>query len=100
MIAGITLQQHGQRQKGLALFTPNLSTIRRYPQGNGAGVIPGDKRLTIVDNRADAPELDPEATLFTSSGRGRAPLATIDRFVTTLRAQVRHRGINGERARR
>lgn len=54
MIAGITLQQHGQRQKGLALFTPNLSTIRRYPQGNGAGVIHGDKRLTIVDNRADA----------------------------------------------
>lgn len=50
VIAGITLQQHGQRQKGLALFTPNLSTIRRYPQGNGAGVIPGDKRLTIVDN--------------------------------------------------
>lgn len=40
VIAGITLQQHGQRQKGLALFTPNLSTIRRYPQGNGAGVIP------------------------------------------------------------
>lgn len=54
VIAGITLQQHGQRQKGLALFTPNLSTIRRYPQGNGAGVIPGDKRLTIVDNQADA----------------------------------------------
>ncbi len=51
VIAGITLQQHGQRQKGLALFTPNLSTIRRYPQGNGAGVIPGDKRLTIVDNQ-------------------------------------------------
>ena len=63
VIAGITLQQ----QKGLALFTPNLSTIRRYPQGNGAGVIPGNKRLTIIDNQADAPELDPEATLFTSS---------------------------------
>lgn len=54
VIAGITLQQ----QKGLALFTPNLSTIRRYPQGNGAGVNPGNKRLTIVDNQADAPELD------------------------------------------
>ena len=69
VIAGITLQQ----QKGLALFTPNLSTIRRYPQGNGAGVIPGNKRLTIVDNQADAPELDPEATL-----------AAIHQFVTTF----------------
>ena len=85
VIAGITLQQHGQRQKGLALFTPNLSTIRRYPQGNGAGVIPGDKRLTIVDNQADAPELDPEATLFTSSlavgeHRWRQSIGSLQRF--------------------
>ncbi|EUM69060.1 nitrilase/cyanide hydratase and apolipoprotein N-acyltransferase [Enterobacter sp. MGH 4] len=81
VIAGITLQQ----QKGLALFTPNLSTIRRYPQGNGAGVIPGNKRLTIVDNQADAPELDPEATLFTSSlavgeQRWRQSISSLQRF--------------------
>ncbi len=81
VIAGITLQQ----QKGLALFTPNLSTIRRYPQGNGAGVNPGNKRLTIVDNQADAPELDPEATLFTSSlavgeQRWRQSISSLQRF--------------------
>ena len=81
VIAGITLQQ----QKGLALFTPNLSTIRRYPQGNGAGVIPGNKRLTIIDNQADAPELDPEATLFTSSlavgeQRWRQSISSLQRF--------------------
>lgn len=51
VIAGITLQQHGQRQKGLALFTPNLSTIRRYPQGNGAGATLFTSSLAVGEHR-------------------------------------------------
>ncbi len=40
VIAGLTLVHQGQRQKGLALFTPHLDTVLRYPQGR-ASLIPG-----------------------------------------------------------
>ena len=85
VIAGITLHQDGQPQKGLALFTPHLDTILRYPQGSGASLIPGDKQLTIIESPSDAPNLDPLATLFTSSqavgdNRWRQSINTLQRF--------------------
>ncbi|ENA0608375.1 carbon-nitrogen hydrolase family protein [Enterobacter bugandensis] len=85
VIAGLTLLQQGQRLKGLALFTPHLDTIRRYPQGSGASLIPGDKRLTIVDAQSDSPNIDPQATLFTScqavgESRWRQSVNTLQRF--------------------
>jgi hypothetical protein len=66
VIAGLTLDLQGQRQKGLVLFTPYHDGILRYPQGNGASLIPGEKQLTIIDTQSDSPNLDPQATLFTS----------------------------------
>jgi predicted amidohydrolase len=35
------LERNGQRQKGLALFTPARHRILRYPQGGGASLVPG-----------------------------------------------------------
>jgi len=67
IIAGITIDRQGQRYKGLALFSPKREAVLRYPQGSGASLIPGDKQLTIIDPRSDEPDLDPQATLFTSS---------------------------------
>ena len=85
VIAGLTLLQQGQRHKGLALFTPHLDTIRRYPQGSGASLIPGDKQLTIIDPHAESPNIDPQATLFTSSqavgeNHLRQSIGTLQRF--------------------
>ncbi|MHA1056016.1 nitrilase-related carbon-nitrogen hydrolase [Enterobacter mori] len=85
VIAGLTLVHQGQRQKGLALFTPHLDTVLRYPQGSGASLIPGDKQLTIIDTQSDTPNLDPQATLFTScqavgDNRWRQAISTLQRF--------------------
>lgn len=85
VIAGITVDKHGQRQKGLALFSPCSDTIHRYPQGSGASLIPGEKQLTIIDTDADAPNLDPLATLFASSqdvgdNRWRQSINALQRF--------------------
>ncbi|MEH0884766.1 nitrilase-related carbon-nitrogen hydrolase [Enterobacter sp. UNJFSC 003] len=85
VIAGTTLIHDGQRQKGLALFTPNIDSIRRYPQGSGASLIPGDKQLSIIDIQSDSPNLDPDATLFTScqavgDHRWRQSINTLQRF--------------------
>lgn len=85
VIAGLTLVNHGGRHKGLALFTPHLDAIRRYPQGSGASLIPGDKRLNIIDSQSDAPDLDPQATLFTTcqavgDNRWRQSISMLQRF--------------------
>lgn len=85
VIAGLTLEERGQRHKGIALFSPNREAILRYPQGSGASVIPGDKQLTIIDSQADACSLDPQATLFTScqavgENRWRQSISTLQRF--------------------
>ena len=85
IIAGLPLDVNGRRQKGLALFTPSRHSILRYPQGRGASLIPGDKQLTIIDAHADSPNLDPQATLFTScqsvgDSRWRQSISTLQRF--------------------
>ena len=54
VIAGIPLERNGQRQKGLALFTPARHRILCYPQGHGASLVPGDKHLSIIDAHADS----------------------------------------------
>ena len=85
VIAGLTLDLQGQRQKGLVLFTPYHDGILRYPQGNGASLIPGEKQLTIIDTQSDSPNLDPQATLFTScqavgENRWRQSISMLQRF--------------------
>lgn len=67
VIAGMTLETHGVRQKGLALFSPNHTQAMRYPQGSGACLIPGKPQLTIVEGQTELPSLDPLAALFTCS---------------------------------
>lgn len=85
IVAGLPLEKHGQRHKGLALFAPYRESILRYPQGSGASLTPGEKRLTIIETPADALDLDPQATLFTSSqdvgdNRWRQSIGTLQRF--------------------
>lgn len=85
LIAGLPVERNGQRQKGLALFTPSRDRILRYPQGSGASLVPGDKQLTIIDGQSDSPNLDPQATLFTSCQsvrdyRWRQSINTLQRF--------------------
>ena len=85
IIAGLPLDLNGQRVKGLVLFSPSRHSILRYPQGSGASLVPGDKQLTIVDTHADSPNLDPQATLFTScqsvgDTRWRQSINTLQRF--------------------
>ncbi|WP_336210318.1 carbon-nitrogen hydrolase family protein [Enterobacter sp. P82] len=85
LIAGLPLERNGQRQKGLALFTPSSLGILRYPQGSGASLVPGDKQLSIIDAHTDSPNLDSQATLFTSCQsvvdyRWRQSISTLQRF--------------------
>ncbi|MCW4782180.1 nitrilase-related carbon-nitrogen hydrolase [Enterobacter chuandaensis] len=85
LIAGLPVERNGQRQKGLALFTPSRNCILRYPQGSGASLVPGEKQLTIVDAQSDSPNLDPQAVLFTSCQsvrdyRWRQSISTLQRF--------------------
>jgi hypothetical protein len=56
----------------------------RYPQGNGASLIPGEKQLTILMH-SQTPNLDPQATLFTScqavgENRWRQSISMLQRF--------------------
>lgn len=60
VIAGLPVERDGQRQKGLALFTPARQRILRYPQGGGASLVPGEKQLSIIDAHADSPISIPE----------------------------------------
>ncbi|HEO9143201.1 carbon-nitrogen hydrolase family protein [Enterobacter cloacae] len=85
LIAGLPLERNGQRQKGLALFTPSSQDILRYPQGSGASLVPGDKQLSIIDAHTDSPNLDSQAALFTSCQsvvdyRWRQSISTLQRF--------------------
>lgn len=85
VIAGLPLERNGQRQKGLALFSPSRQSILRYPQGSGASLMAGDKQLNIIDAHADSPLLDPRATLVTScqsvgDHRWRQSISALQRF--------------------
>ena len=85
VIAGLPLEQNGQRQKGLVLLSPARHRILRYPQGRGASLVPGDKHLTILDAHPDSPNLDPRATLVTSclsvgDNRWRQSISNLQRF--------------------
>lgn len=85
VIAGLPLEQNGQRQKGLVLFSPARHRILRYPQGRGASLVPGDKHLSILDAHPDSPNLDPRATLVTScqsvgDHRWRQSISNLQRF--------------------
>ena len=85
VIAGLPLERNSLRQKGLALFTPSRQSILRFPQGSGASLVPGDKQFIIVEAQGDSPNLDPQATLFTSSqsvrdNRWRQSIGTLQRF--------------------
>ncbi len=85
VIAGITLENQGQRQKGLALFSPCCDTALRYPQGSSASLTRDDTQLTIIDTHSDTPNLDPLAALLTSSQdvgdhRWRQSISTLQRF--------------------
>lgn len=85
VIAGLTLHARGERRKGLVLFAPNRDAIKRYPQGRGASMVPGEMQLSIVDSRTETPNLDPQAALFTSSqalrdNRWQQSVSTLQRF--------------------
>jgi hypothetical protein len=85
VIAGLSVDVHGQRQKGLALFSPSQPRAIRYPQGRGACLMPGNPQLTIVDGKAELPTLDPLAALFASSqavgeSRWREAINRLQRF--------------------
>lgn len=67
VIAGITVDIAGERQKGLALFSPNQNQVLRYSQGSGACLTAGNAQLTIVDDQTERLSLDPQAALFTCS---------------------------------
>jgi hypothetical protein len=82
------LERDGQRQKGLALFTPARQRILRYPQGGGASLVPGEKQLSIID-ACIPPNLDPRASLFTScqsveDNRWRQSISTLQRFAHNM----------------
>ena len=67
VIAGITVETGAERQKGLALFSPNQAQVLRYLQGSGACLTPGNPHLTIVEGPTERISLDPQAALFTCS---------------------------------
>lgn len=67
VIAGLTLDIKGTRQKGLALFSPKMARPRCYRQGTGACLSADDPHLLIVDSKTELPAIDPLAALFTSS---------------------------------
>jgi len=85
VIAGLTRDIDGNRQKAVALFSPEMSSVLRYPQGNGACLTPDDRQLIIVDSKTELPPLDPLTTLFTSGqavgeARWRDSISRLQRF--------------------
>lgn len=67
VIAGVTLNSEGIRQKGVALFSPKMARPVCYQQGSGAYLSANAPHLLIVENKAELPPVDPLAALFTSS---------------------------------
>ncbi len=65
VIAGITVEVRGQRQPGLAWFTPNQPRATFYPHGAGACLESRLGGLSIVDSQPDQPNIAPDAALFT-----------------------------------
>lgn len=83
-LQGFPLNETVNARKALR-FYPSRDRILRYPQGSGASLVPGDKQLTIIDGQSDSPNLDPQATLFTSCQsvrdyRWRQSINTLQRF--------------------
>ena len=67
VIAGITVDENGQRQRGLAWFSPDQPQAIVYPHGAGACLESRHSGLTLVDTHADQPGIAPNATLLTRS---------------------------------
>lgn len=65
VIAGITVENNGQRRRGLAWFKPDQPQAIFYPHDAGACVESRNSGLTLVDADADQPNIAPDATLFT-----------------------------------
>ena len=66
VIAGITVDDNGQRQRGLAWFSPERPQAILYPHGAGACLESRHSSgLSLVDAHAEPPNIIPNATLFT-----------------------------------
>ncbi|MEB6378181.1 carbon-nitrogen hydrolase family protein [Leclercia adecarboxylata] len=65
VIAGITVEENGQRQPGLAWFTPSHPNAILYPHGAGACLENRFGDLSIIDSHPDQPNIAPDAALFT-----------------------------------
>ncbi|MEG1211073.1 MAG: nitrilase-related carbon-nitrogen hydrolase [Leclercia sp.] len=65
VIAGITVEEKGKRQRGMAWFSPELPQVQIYPHGAGACLESKNGGLSIVDALADQPNISPDAALFT-----------------------------------
>ena len=65
VIAGITVEERGQRQPGLAWFSPSQPNAILYPHGAGACLENRHGGLSIVDPHSDQPNIAPDAALFT-----------------------------------
>ncbi|WP_333849132.1 nitrilase-related carbon-nitrogen hydrolase [Leclercia sp.] len=85
VIAGITVDDNGQRQRGLAWFSPTQPQAVFYPHEAGACLESRNSGLTLVDAHADQPGITPNATLFTrgmamSEAERPASFAWLQRF--------------------
>ncbi|MCZ7839258.1 carbon-nitrogen hydrolase family protein [Leclercia adecarboxylata] len=67
VIAGTTVEVRGERQPGLAWFTPDQPDAALYPHGAGACLESRHGGLSIVDSHPDLPNIAPDAALFTRS---------------------------------
>lgn len=85
MIAGITVDDNGQRQRGLAWISPDQPQAIFYPHDAGVCLESRHGGLTLVDVQADLPGITPTATLFTrgmamSEAERPASFARLQRF--------------------
>lgn len=85
VIAGITVEDNGQRQRGLVWFNPDQPQAIFYPHEAGACLESRNSGLNLVDAHAEPPNITPNATLFThgmaiSEAERPAAFARLQRF--------------------
>lgn len=67
IIAGLPVKHNNRFVKGIAVFTPWMTSPRMFHQSHGACLCEDLKTISVVDEQPEGVDMDPACSLFTTS---------------------------------
>jgi len=67
IIAGLPVEHNNHFVRGIAVFSPGITVPRTYPNSLGACLCDDLKTISVLDQKPEGIDMDPDFSLFTTS---------------------------------